>query len=116
MLEKEPDLLTRKQCQHLLQISKSKMLEFIHDGLIPARKIAGRYKIEKSDLVDFINTLLTETNLLNAKQKSQRCPQHHKGFLFKPETSFNLPVPQPLSAVPPRHPVNNWIPKMLFLL
>ena len=29
-------------------------LEFIHDGLIPARKIAGRYKIEKSDLVDFI--------------------------------------------------------------
>ncbi|MGY3666236.1 MAG: helix-turn-helix domain-containing protein [Roseburia sp. 1XD42-69] len=54
MFEKEPDLLTRKQCQHLLQISKSKMLEFIHDGLIPARKIAGRYKIEKSDLVDFI--------------------------------------------------------------
>lgn len=54
MFEKEPDLLTRKQCQHLLQISKSKMLELIHDGLIPARKIAGRFKIEKSDLIDFI--------------------------------------------------------------
>ncbi len=32
MFEKEPDLLTRKQCQNLLQISKTKMLDLIHDG------------------------------------------------------------------------------------
>ena len=38
MFEKEPDLLTRRQCQRLLQISKSKMLEFIREGYIPARK------------------------------------------------------------------------------
>ncbi len=116
MLEKEPDLLTRKQCQHLFQTSKSKILELIHDGLILARNIAGRYKREKSDLVDFINTLLTETNLLNAKQKSQRCPQHHEGFPFKPETSFNSPVPQPLSAVPPHHSGNSLAPEMRFPL
>lgn len=54
MFEKEPDLLTRKQCQHLLQISKSKMLELIHDGYIPARKLAGSYRIEKTDLIEFI--------------------------------------------------------------
>lgn len=54
MFEKEPDLLTRKQCQKLLQVSKSKMLEFIHNGWIPARKIAGSFRIEKSDLIDFI--------------------------------------------------------------
>jgi len=54
MLEKEPDLLTRKQCQHLFKTSKSKILELIHDGLILARNIAWRYKREKSDLVDFI--------------------------------------------------------------
>lgn len=54
MFEKEPDLLTRKQCQDLLQISKSKMLELIQDGWIPAIKIAGSYRIEKSDLIDFI--------------------------------------------------------------
>lgn len=54
MFEKEPDLLTRKQCQNLLQISKSKMLDLIHDGWIPARKIAGSFRIEKSDLIDFI--------------------------------------------------------------
>lgn len=54
MFEKEPDLLTRKQCQELLQISKSKILELIHEGWLPARKIAGRFRIEKSDLVDFV--------------------------------------------------------------
>ena len=54
MFEKEPDLLIRKQCQNLLHIGKSKMLELIHDGWIPARKIAGGFRIEKSDLIDFI--------------------------------------------------------------
>lgn len=54
MFEKEPDLLIRKQCQHLLQISKSKILELIHDGWLPARKLAGSYRIEKTDLIEFI--------------------------------------------------------------
>ncbi len=54
MFKNEPDLLTRKQCQDLLQISKSKMLELIHQGYIPARMIAGSFRIEKSDLIEFI--------------------------------------------------------------
>ena len=54
MFEKEPDLLTRKQCQHLLQISKSKILELIHDGWLPARKLAGSYRINKTDLIEFV--------------------------------------------------------------
>lgn len=54
MFEREPDLLTRKQCQHLLQISKSKILELIHDGWLPARKLAGSYRIEKTDLIEFV--------------------------------------------------------------
>lgn len=51
---KKTDLLTRKQCQELLQISKSKILELIHEGWLPARKIAGRFRIEKTDLIDFV--------------------------------------------------------------
>jgi len=54
MFEREPDLLTRKQRQEILQISKSKILELIHESWLPARKIAGRFRIEKSDLIDFI--------------------------------------------------------------
>ena len=45
MFEKEPDLLTRRQCQELLHISKSTMLKFIREGLIPARKIAGAFRV-----------------------------------------------------------------------
>lgn len=48
MFEKEPDLLTRKQCQSLLHVSKSKILEFINGGWIPATKIAGSYRIKKA--------------------------------------------------------------------
>lgn len=54
MFENAPDLLTRKQCQDLLHISKSKMLEFIHQDIIPARIIAGSFRIEKTDLIDFV--------------------------------------------------------------
>ena len=39
MFKNEPDLLTRKQCQDLLHISKSKMLDLIHKDLIPAHII-----------------------------------------------------------------------------
>ncbi len=54
MFEKEPDLLTRRQCQNLLHVSKSKMLELIHEGFLPAGKLAGSYRIKKSDLIEFI--------------------------------------------------------------
>lgn len=54
MFKNEPDLLTRKQCQDLLYISKSKMLDLIHNNYIPAIIIAGSYRIKKSDLIDFV--------------------------------------------------------------
>ena len=54
MFKDEPDLLTRKQCQDLLHVSKSKMLELIHNNYIPAIVIAGSYRIFKSDLIDFV--------------------------------------------------------------
>lgn len=54
MFKNEPDLLTRKRCQELLKINKSKMLEFIHNGYIPAIIIAGSYRILKSDLIEFV--------------------------------------------------------------
>ena len=54
MFKNEPDLLTRKQCQNLLHISKSKMLEYIQDGYLPTIVIAGSYRIKKTDLIEFI--------------------------------------------------------------
>lgn len=54
MFKNAPDLLTRKQFHDLLHISKSKMLDLIHEGYIPARIIAGSFQIEKSDLIEFV--------------------------------------------------------------
>ena len=59
MFKNEPDLLTRKQCQDLLHISKSKMLDLIHKDLIPAHIIAGSFRIEKADLIDFVQNSRT---------------------------------------------------------
>ena len=59
MFKNEPDLLTRKQCQDLLHISKSKMLDLIHKDLIPAHIIAGSFRIEKADLIDFVQNSQT---------------------------------------------------------
>ena len=50
MFKNEPDLLTRKQCQDLLHISKSKMLDLIHKDLIPAHIIARKFPNRKSQI------------------------------------------------------------------
>ena len=62
MFKNEPDLLTRKQCQDLLHISKSKMLDLIHKDLIPAHIIAGSFRIEKADLIEGLK-FLASSNL-----------------------------------------------------
>lgn len=54
MFEKEPDLLTRKQTQELLHISKNTILKMIQSGELPAIIIAGSYRIEKRSLIELI--------------------------------------------------------------
>ncbi len=55
MYESLPDLLTRAEAQEVLKIGKGTMLKLIHEGSIPSHIIAGRFRIEKNDLIDFIN-------------------------------------------------------------
>lgn len=50
----ENELLTRRQVQALLQVSKKTVLDLIHDGYLPAMIIANSYRIKKTDLIDFI--------------------------------------------------------------
>lgn len=54
MFESIPDILTRKEAQQILKIGKNKMLQLIHNQLIPARIIGNSFRIEKDDLIDFI--------------------------------------------------------------
>ena len=54
MFEHEPDLLTRRQAQELLHVSKNTILKMIQEGELPAVIIAGSYRIEKRCLIELI--------------------------------------------------------------
>ena len=54
MFENEPDLLTRKQAQELLQLSKTTILKLINEGHLPFMVIAGSYRIAKDDIIEFL--------------------------------------------------------------
>lgn len=56
MFEYEPDLLTRKQAQELLQVGKNTMLNLIQEGYLPCAWISNSYRIKKEDLIKFIET------------------------------------------------------------
>ncbi len=58
MYENIPDLLTRKEAQKVLSISKSTILNLIHTQKLPAIRIGNRFRIKKSDLIDFIENSL----------------------------------------------------------
>lgn len=50
-----PSIMTRKECQEILKISKNSMLELINQGYIVAFKIKGSYRITRDSLYEFIN-------------------------------------------------------------
>ena len=54
MFKYAPDLLTRKQAQELLSVGKNTILEFIHEGYLPAFMIGNSYRIKKCDSIDFV--------------------------------------------------------------
>ena len=54
MYESIPDLVTRKEAQKILKIGKNKILDYIHSGELPAKKIGKGYKIRKNNIINFI--------------------------------------------------------------
>lgn len=50
-----PILLTRKEAQSILHIGKGTMLQYIHDRIIPAKKIGNKFYITRDDLIEFID-------------------------------------------------------------
>ena len=49
-----PVLLTRKEAQNILHVGKGTMLRYIHDRIIPAKKIGNKFYILREDLIDFV--------------------------------------------------------------
>ena len=48
------EILTFKECQHLLKVGKNTLLRLLHSGEIEALRIGNRWKIPKTAVYDFI--------------------------------------------------------------
>lgn len=53
-----PDILTINECKEVLKLGRNSILELIHDGILPAFKIKGMWRVKKDDLIDYIEHCL----------------------------------------------------------
>lgn len=53
-LDKYPDVLTLRECQKILQVSRGTMLRLLHEGEIPAFRIGNRWRIQRKEILEFI--------------------------------------------------------------
>lgn len=49
-----PSLLTVKDVMNILKVSRSYVMSLIYSQKLPAHKIAGQWRILRSDIVDYI--------------------------------------------------------------
>lgn len=54
MFPEYPDILTVRQLQEMLDVSRAIAYKLIGDGYIPAVKIAGAFKIPKVNVINFV--------------------------------------------------------------
>lgn len=54
MLEDIPCMITLKEAARLLRCSRTKLLEYVHEGVIDAYMVAGKWLILREDLVEFV--------------------------------------------------------------
>ena len=54
MLESIPEMITIKEAAQVLGCGRTKLLEYVHNGVIDAYMIAGKWLILREDLVEFV--------------------------------------------------------------
>lgn len=55
MLENYPDVLTLKDVREILKVGQNVGLRLLSDGTIKSFKVANKYRVLKSDLIEFIS-------------------------------------------------------------
>lgn len=55
MLENYPDVLSLKDVREILKVGQNVGLRLLGTGIIKSFKVAGKYRVLKSDLVEFIS-------------------------------------------------------------
>lgn len=51
-----PPIMTRKEAQEILRVSKGTILKLIQSGELEAFKLGKNYRITKESLIDFLNS------------------------------------------------------------
>ena len=54
MFDQIPEIMTLKECRHILKVGKNTMLDLLHEGRIEGFKVGNRWKIPKESVVEFI--------------------------------------------------------------
>ena len=49
-----PTVLTLRECQKILQVEPRTMLRLLHEGEIPAFRIGNRWRIQRKEMLEFI--------------------------------------------------------------
>jgi len=60
MFEQYPDLLTVAEVMEILRLGRRSVYQLIEDGTLAARKMAGKYRIPKRNLVQIISAISLE--------------------------------------------------------
>lgn len=56
MFETQPEVLTLRQSQEILQIGRTTILGMIKRNELKAFKVRGRWRIKKDDLVEYLSS------------------------------------------------------------
>ena len=54
MLENTPDIMTIKEVSKALRCGRTKIMQFIHEGVLDAHFICGKWLVCKADVEEFI--------------------------------------------------------------
>ena len=53
-LNQYPDILTIKDCQDILQVSRGTILRLLHEGELPAFRVGNRWRVRRESMLAFI--------------------------------------------------------------
>ena len=53
-LNQYPDILTIKDCQDILQVSRGTILRLLHEDELPAFRVGNRWRVRRESMLAFI--------------------------------------------------------------
>jgi len=75
MFEQYPDLLTVAEVMEILRLGRRSVYQLIDDGTLAARKMAGKHRIPKRNLVQIISAISPEICYNRERENSDALQQ-----------------------------------------